>query len=191
MPHPEEDEIAVPVLREGPGGAAAFALTLAYRWLVWSTRYRSALVDVTGGLEAGQHGMVALQARSALEGGVDVYLATKGRFFVPDGHRWSVLAEVCGEESAVYQNGWRLECEDPDTPDAVSDYAQRCRRFVEERLEVRPPRSHSIPEDLARFEAVLVDIAALAAFLEIESPLSGTRFERAAEARWGSDGEHE
>ncbi len=179
-----------PMVREVTEGPAALTLTHAYRWFVWSTRCRSALADVVGGLEAGQHGMATLQARAALEAGIDIYLAANGRFFVPDAYRWSTLAEVRGQDGAIYQEAWGLECENPDTPEALSSYAQRCRQFVEDRLGVSEPAARSTPEDLTTFDRVLVDIATLAALLGIDSPLSGTRFNvrGTRDARAGASG---
>lgn len=181
----EQKTTVAPSLTKLPVGASDFVLSQSYLCYLLAAHFGSRIIDLLGGIEARQYGLVAVRSRATLEIALDIFLTSEGHALQSPRNRFEVLAEVCGQSSHIYRDAWRLECANPKTPEDVIEYATQCRHFVEETLGMKPPkiwRAVITPVEHGNFVEACADLATLTLFLGIDAPYN-PRFRKVAEER--------
>ena len=162
----------------------SFALGLAHLVRNYTFQYLSTKGDVLGGLSAAQYGLVAVQARSALERGVDIFIGWKTGLTPTDSTRMNLLKEASEIERTVEQ-GQTLLLANPIEDHEVIEYAYACFEFIEGTLGLKPPLTsmgHGTKEERAKYDADSLEIARLTRHLGINSPYTGSRFDEKLKA---------
>jgi len=112
---------------------AEFAVSQYVLTAIAGGAFASIGFDLAGGLKAGQYGMVYTMAKTALHNSIRIYLKATGRVVIdpPDEEVFELLREA---DSALGEQAWRLECENPMTDEEVAAYAKRVQAFYEDGL---------------------------------------------------------
>ena len=112
---------------------AEFAISQYVLIAIAGGAFASIGFDLTGGLKAGQYGMVFTMARTALHNSIRIYLKATGRVVVdpPDEEVFELLREA---DPALAEQAWRLELENPQTDAEAASYAKRVQAFYEDGL---------------------------------------------------------
>jgi hypothetical protein len=123
---------SIPVVR-ADASPAEFAVSQYVLIAIAGGAFASIGFDLAGGLKAGQPGMVFTMARTALRNAVRIYLKALGRVVndPPDEEVYELLREC---DPALAEQAWRLELENPLTPEDVAAYAKRVQAFYEDSL---------------------------------------------------------
>jgi hypothetical protein len=100
--------------------------------------YKVCKYDVLGAIVSCQWGNAMMSARRALHFGIKAYLKNKG--YNPPGFplfQLRLLEIAVGEKTELYNKSRELTFVNPDTPEEIKNYAERCFAFVEENLGIR------------------------------------------------------
>jgi len=122
--------IAVMRAEESP---AEFAVSQYVLIAIAGGAFASIGFDLSGGLKAGQYGMVFTMARTALHNSIRIYLKAMGRVVAdpPDEEVFELLRDA---DAALAEQAWRLELENPLSDEEVASYARRVQAFYEDGL---------------------------------------------------------
>lgn len=178
-----QEDLSVQLLRQDP---QSFALGHAYLVRDYTFQYLSTKGDVLGGLSAGQYGLVAVQARGALEKGVDIFIGWKLGKGSKDFTRADMLRDACGfGAEEIAEHGRELLLANPIHDHEVIAYANECFEFIEGTLGLSPPLTsmgHGTKEERAKYDADSLEIARFSRHLGINSPYTGSRFDEELKA---------
>ena len=106
-------------LERNEASPAEFAIAQYVLTAIAGGAFASIGFDLAGGLKAGQYGMVYTMAKTALHNSIRIYLKATGRVVVDpaDEEVFELLREA---DSALAEQAWRLECENPMTDAEVT-----------------------------------------------------------------------
>lgn len=115
---------------------AEFAISQYVLIAITGGAFASIGFDLQGGLKAGQQGMAYTMARTALHNSIRIYLKATGRVVIdpPDEEVFDLLREA---DSALADQAWRLELENPLTDEEVASYVRRVVSFYEDDLGIK------------------------------------------------------
>jgi hypothetical protein len=89
--------------------------------------------DLDGALDAGQHGMAFVSARSAFHATLFIHLARRGQSSALVTRNASpdifALLEACDGDGDILREAWRMERLNPTTPEDVRAYVEEYRRL--------------------------------------------------------------
>ena len=177
----DNNEFEGPTLKLSDENPQAFVLGQAYLVRDYTFRYLSTKGDVLGGLSSNQYGLVAIQAREALEQGVRIYIGWRIALTRQGATLTAMLAEACGVgHQAIADQGIQLLLASPTSDQEVIAYANECFDYIEQALGLKPPLTsmgHGSKEERAVYDADSLEIARLASHLGLTSPYTGSRFD--------------
>ena len=168
--------LVIELMRQDP---QSFGLGLAHLVRNYTFQYLSTKGDILGGLSASQYGLVAVQARSVLEKGIDIYIGWRLGMEPNEWHRVGMLEQACETEETA-QAGRVLLLANPIHDQEVLEYANACFEYVENTLGLQPPLTsmgHGTKEERAQYDSDSLEIARFNRYLGIVSPYSGSRFD--------------
>ena len=158
-----------------------FGLAQAHLVRNYTFKYLSTKGDVLGGLTSKQYGLVAIQARDALERGIDIYIGSQVGSVGHESSRITQLMNLLGSTNrASAEKGVKLLLANPITDSEVIEYAEHCFDYIENALELRPPHTsmgHGTKEERAVYDAESLEIARFTRYLNLNSPYTGSRFD--------------
>jgi hypothetical protein len=151
--------------------------------------------DLSGGIAAGQDGLVVASAKNTLWDGVLLYLLARRAVYQrvgPGPALRSVFAATVDDEALLAELD-RLLLQNPGSHEEVASFAQACLDFVDERLGLRHWRefygSLSTPGLYGRYHQRILGLGKLAEELgvslprPVESVMEGMRIRREIERR--------
>ena len=141
----------------------------------------NALVDVKGAEENRQPGHLFNVSRAVLDRGIDAYLESYGYADITAMSRFRMLETIVDIDSKTLLTAQTLEMANPITFDEVVEHANACIHFVEEVLEINPPkflRGYDNEGLNKKYDQHTQEVDALAAHLGVQSPFPVIRLPR-------------